>query len=1568
MTLRDSSDRNQSRKGIRTFSERLRSKLRRKDRRLLTESLEQRQLLAGPDLVAIQHSDQVIQDTQVLTDAPRELIFRFDNQTPIDPTTIQNGISITRAGSDGTFETASASTDFGTSGQVLVEFRSLAPGSSGNGIQLHLRSSDRGTSTQQVLVDVDLTDQVISFDLNSNAVSPSTVRDLLTALAGNPQASSLVEAYQVTGSSLNGVGDNVGNGIDLELIGANSAEYVTDLGTGGQVWTRLVANTSGSQGVGTRVDVSRIPLNLADGQLPYVSVSGKTIQVILDSTPGRESTARDFVAAINSNIDASSLITAQFQSGNLDTVVSSTSFSPLVLVGATDTVVVPGYVGLGDTPHEVVFRFNEPLPQDIYQVEVFGVGPLALKDTAGQAFDDGQNLGLRFSVNNAPQVAAVVPNPVRRNSNGTLVAASNVVEVYFTENIANPTDINFYELIYTRDTVSNLDDVVIHPTDVTYDSINKVARLEFASDLSSVPDPIAPSEALTGAARLRVGGARPATSTPSEIVPGSEPGDAFSQAFSIDSAALNGGTGGTETVVLQGSIDNQSVPYDLRFPGGSDVPGVRNIRPEDPARLDLAVPLDVWRKDADQVNGITTVYYDFPDTWMGDDPQSGLIAEPDRLKQYSSSITEQQKQRVREALSMYSEYLGVQFVETSGVPQEAVAENATYIAIAVGELYGAGFTTFENSEVGGVTVATRPLDGAGDTFLANDLDADVKRAAGNNLLVMDFQDFSDSTDDQLGGEFFRGAMLGVGQLLGYGYADHLSQPVTQATASVLSPGVDNEATFPSPADIVNGQYLFRPESNDIDLYRFTLENDGAVSIQTIAERLQSASSLDTALRLYQNQEGSWVEIAANDDYLSNDSLIDLELTAGEYIVGVSASGNDVYDPSISGTGIGGRTEGEYDLRITFKADGQSHLVDQHMLQLDGDMDGKQGGDFNFWFLPSSPTTTTYVDSSYSGARSGLLGSISNPYSSVNEAIESAGSRFGLDPTAVQQVRVVGGDYTIGLNNLGIPLDGATLELPRGVQLLVDAGSTFKMSRSRIGVGSTTEGVDRSQSSIQVLGVPGNPVRFTSAQSNPKPGDWGGIDIRQDIDSSDGSRVNDESRGIFYNHIQFADIQYGGGAVSIDGRQVEVSPIELASARPTIINSEITNSADAAIAATPESFTETRFDEYRFQRDGLFSPDYGRVGPHIRGNQLVDNTINGVLFRIQTPSGGELEKLRANVRLDDTDVVHVLTENLILEGSAGGVNASVASPESLLIRGLAAIGGSVEQGQYSYKITFFNQEGYETSPSAATQTISVGLGRDAIQLSSLPVIPQSLVDQGFIGRRLYRANADGGIIGEYRQVADLNASDLQYLDTLSRAEVSSNIEIGPQDVRLGRLSAGLTIDPGTVVKLQGSRIELTFGAHLYAEGTVSDPIVFTSARDTRYGTGGTFETVASEETQVTGLAGDWGGIYAGFGATLSLDHATLAGGGGSTRIEGGFASFNVIEVHQADLRLANSRLEDNADGRGLVNDPRDLTFDRVGRSGNASGTVFVRGSQPVVVNNDFIDGNGPVLSIDLNSFS
>ena len=49
-----------------------------------------------------------------------------------------------------------------------------------------------------------------------------------------------------------------------------------------------------------------------------------------------------------------------------------------------------------------------------------------------------------------------------------------------------------------------------------------------------------------------------------------------------------------------------------------------------------------------------------------------------------------------------------------------------------------------------------------------------------------------------------------------------------------------------------------------------------------------------------------------------------------------------------------------------------------------------------------------------------------------------------------------------------------------------------------------------------------------------------------------------------------------------------------------------------------------------------------------------------------------------------------------------------------------------------------------------------------------------------------------------------------------------------------------------------------------------------------------------------------------------------------------------------MRLANTRLELNADGRGQNNG------DRVGRLDNGDATIFVRASQPVIVNNEFVD--------------
>ncbi len=1109
--------------------------------------------------------------------------------------------------------------------------------------------------------------------------------------------------------------------------------------------------------------------------------------------------------------------------------------------------------------------------------------------------------------------------------------------------------------------------IPLQPGSITYNTSAKVATLDYGQPLSRIREG-GTGPFLTGAARLRIGNSAALPSVPIEVAISTDPADTFAGATPVTI-----GSGTLNAVHVTSEIRNTNV-YGLTMPG-PDLPGVRDVRPDDPSRLDRTVPLDVLIGGADREAGITTIQYDFPESWKGDDPTRAGI---DELRTYFNLITEQQKERVREVLSLFSEYLGVQFVETTGA-----ASSAASFSIAVGELYGADPRVASAS-------AVFNLDGSVNTSAAESIVV-VRRDRNQDgiadLAVLDFQDFDESDDDLLGGEFFRGAFLAVGQLLGYGAADYLPQPVTQSTQSVLSPGTDNEPAFPGVADIVNGQYLFRPESTDIDMYRFSLTAPGQLSIETLAERLANPSLLNSSLRLYQLQpDGSFLEIAQNDDYFSNDSLVEIQVDPGTYIVGVSSHGNTTYDPAIAGTGFGGLTEGEYELSIKFTPESGTGIRNTTGQRLDGDGDGHPGGLFNFWFVPADPSSTIYVNKE--GSLSGN-GTVSNPFREIDQAI--AASSPG------DTIRIVGnggidGDlstlednlaYQIGRDNRGIALeDGATLNVPQGVHLIIDAGTIFKMRRSRIGIGSTAPLVDHSNSSLQILGTPtiignnnqlivgsdGSPVSgnviFTSFNDdlNPLrpdaagPGDWGGIDFRGELDTANKSRINLEDEGIFLNHIQFADLRYGGGQVSIDGSQAVVSPIEMAITRPTIINSKITRSADAAMAATPDTFKESRFG------DSTFTTDYSRIGPHIRGNTVTDNTINGLFVRVTTRSGSALQPLTVTARMDDTDIVHVLSENLLIQGTPGGPVADVDAPSSLLIRTTAQPGqidGNIRPGTYVYRVSFADASGAESmasQPTAAVELTDTG----SISLSGLPAIP---FGTNFVSRRLYRAQilADGSVT-PFLRVAELNSSVGTYVDSLLIGSIPlPNVAVS----MIARLDAGLKIDPGAILKLSNARIDVTLGGHLYAEGTSENPVVLTSLNDIRYGAGGTFDTNSTSGTAELSH-GDWAGVYVGFGGAASFDHAVIAGGGGTARIPGGFTSFNVIEVHQSQLRLTNSRLESNADGRGFVNAQNEP--DRGGRSSNASGTVFVRASQPTIVNNDFIDGYGPAASFDVNSMS
>ncbi len=76
-----------------------------------------------------------------------------------------------------------------------------------------------------------------------------------------------------------------------------------------------------------------------------------------------------------------------------------------------------------------------------------------------------------------------------------------------------------------------------------------------------------------------------------------------------------------------------------------------------------------------------------------------------------------------------------------------------------------------------------------------------------------------------------------------------------------------------------------------------------LTIETVAERSTLSSTLNTHLRLFRvNADGTLEEISQNDDYFSDDSLIEIDnLAAGNYVLGVSASGNGAYNPNIPGS-------------------------------------------------------------------------------------------------------------------------------------------------------------------------------------------------------------------------------------------------------------------------------------------------------------------------------------------------------------------------------------------------------------------------------------------------------------------------------------------------------------------------------------------------------------------------------------------------------------------------------------------------------------------------------------------
>ncbi|RPI82723.1 MAG: hypothetical protein EHM42_09150, partial [Planctomycetaceae bacterium] len=360
-----------------------------------------------------------------------------------------------------------------------------------------------------------------------------------------------------------------------------------------------------------------------------------------------------------------------------------------------------------------------------------------------------------------------------------------------------------------------------------------------------------------------------------------------------------------------------------------------------------------------------------------------------------------------------------------------------------------------------------------------------------------------------------------------------------------------------------------------------------------------------------------IVVARNDDYFGRDSLVNLRLDAGTYYISVSSTGNSSYDPTVSGTGYGGRTDGAYELQMRFtpEAIADETLNNARGVAFDGDLDYKTGGAFDFWFQAGH---TIFVDKANSSDLT-QDGTEFHPFSDIQTALASAfpgsivrilgngGTDGNLSTTADNR------PYLIGFDALGgAAEDGSEFIVPQGVTVMIDEGAILKLSRAIIDVGKSVNAIDRSGAALQVLGTPLNQVQFTSlgndslgGQSDANDfngaerGDWGGLVFRQ---FSDFQGTDWIGQGVFLNSVNQAVLTYGGGQVFDDSVLQVFTPIHIENldsdmprfARPNVWFNTITESADAAISADPNSFANTQ----------------DRSGPMVRGNRVVDNTVNG----------------------------------------------------------------------------------------------------------------------------------------------------------------------------------------------------------------------------------------------------------------------------------------------------------------------------------------------------------------------
>ncbi|HWB07900.1 MAG TPA: choice-of-anchor L domain-containing protein [Pirellulales bacterium] len=516
---------------------------------------------------------------------------------------------------------------------------------------------------------------------------------------------------------------------------------------------------------------------------------------------------------------------------NQGTVLDPTTLGGIQVVGAgldgklndaDDVSLHPGYVGIGTTPNEVVLRFAQTLSDGLYQMTLLGSGPNALTDSSSppDPFNSGNpaqpNLQVPFTVAAGPQVTAVVPEPIVYNSTtGQLQQNTSEIDVYFSKPIqtlaqsVNQLDPRLFQLIVTNDTASTVNQGSYNPTSVSFDPSTNKATLLFQAPLDALAGG-------SGALRLRIGdnqqvvtsfttGQQVNTQPVTTVIP--EPGSTFGnpsqptlQPYSVNLES----TQQMQHQIIDTVLGATNINPDVAVLGGNTGVGVRNDQVQQ--HIDYSEsPLGQGAFAAAPTPGsIPTYTYNFPAIY------GGTAVSP-----LHNVITSQQENLAREIFQLWSTYLGVQFREVS-----SETLGAADFGIVTGEVQAVNPTAAATLQAIAGPAPTSPL---------------TINGVPEYLAVMNAQVYAN--ESLYGGPWFTAAMQQIGRLLGLGF-DGEGPPGTVMGLGGKDPATNAapEPVFPGNTDILHGQSIYQPASDNVDMYSFTLHSSGQFSAQTIGQQ------------------------------------------------------------------------------------------------------------------------------------------------------------------------------------------------------------------------------------------------------------------------------------------------------------------------------------------------------------------------------------------------------------------------------------------------------------------------------------------------------------------------------------------------------------------------------------------------------------------------------------------------------------------------------------------------------------------------------------------------------------